>query len=71
MKRQKLIEFVLTRNSKQHLGIGYTKEQVNKLNAEEVDKLFSNYEAMLSGQMVKSFSKSIIRMYSMGACAVL
>ena len=45
MKRQKFIECVLTRNSKQYLGKAYTKERVNKLNAEEVDKLFSNYEA--------------------------
>ena len=36
-----------------------------------MDKLFSNYEAKLLGQMVKSLGKSIIRMYSMGACAVL
>ena len=37
-----------------------------------MDKLFSNYEAKLSGQMVKSLlGKSIIKMYSMGACAVL
>ena len=33
-----------------------------------MDKLFSNYEAKLSGQMVKSFGKSI---YLMGACAAL
>ena len=37
----------------------------------EVDKLFNNYEAKLSGQMVKSLGKSIINMYSMGACAAL
>ena len=29
------------------------------------------YEAKLLGQMVKSLDKSIIKMYSMGACAVL
>ena len=44
---QKLIECVLTRNIKQYLGKEYTEEQINKLNAEEVDKLFSNYEAEL------------------------
>ena len=48
-----------------------TKEQGNKLSAEEVDKLFSIYEAKLLGQMVKSLGKSIIRMYSMETCAVL
>ena len=36
-----------------------------------MDKLFNNYEAKLSGQMVKSLRKSIINMYSMGACAAL
>ena len=36
-----------------------------------MDKLFSIYGAKLSGQIVKSLEKSIIRMYSMGACVVL
>ena len=71
MKRQKLIECVLTANSKQYLGKAYTEKQVNKLSAEEVGKLLSNYEAELSGQIVKSLGKSIIRMYSMGVCSVL
>ena len=36
-----------------------------------MEKLFDNYEAKLPGQMIKSLGKSIIDMYSMGACAVL
>ena len=36
-----------------------------------MDKLFNNYEAKLSGQMVKSLGKYIINMYSVGACAAL
>ena len=36
-----------------------------------MNKLFSNYEAKLSNQMVKSIGKSIIKMYSIGACAAL
>ena len=70
-KKQKLLEFVLTGNSKLYLGKIYTEEQINKLNTEEVEKLFSIYKAKLSGQMVKSLGKSIIHMYSMGACAAL
>ena len=70
-KCQKLLECVLTRNSKLYLGKVYTEEQLAKLNEEEVEKLFNNYEAKLSGQMVKSLGKSIINMYSMGACSVL
>ena len=70
-KHQKLLECFLTGNSKLYLGKVYTEEQLKKLSEEEVEKLFNNYEAKLSGQMVKSLGKSIINMYSMGACAVL
>ena len=70
-KHQKLLECVLTGNSKLYLGKAYTEDQLAKLNEEEVEKLFNNYEAKLSGQMVKSLGCSIINVYSMGACAVL
>ena len=70
-KRQKLLECVLTGNSKLYLGKVYTEEQLAKLSEEEVQKLFNNYEAKLSGQMVKLPGKSIINMYSMGACSAL
>ena len=70
-KRQKLLECVLIGNSKLYLGKVYTEDQMNKLSDEEVDKLFNNYEAKLSGQMVKLLGKSIINIYSMGACAAL
>ena len=70
-KRQKLFECILTRNSKLYLGKVYTEEQLAKLSEEEMEKLFNNYEAKLSGQMVKSLGKSIINMYSMGACSAL
>ena len=36
-----------------------------------MDKLFSYYKAKLSGQMMRSLGKSIIKMHSMGACTVL
>ena len=70
-KCQKLLECILTGNSKLYLGKVYTKEQVAKHNEEEVEKLFNNYEAKLSGQMVKSLGKSIINMYSIGAYSAL
>ena len=70
-KRQKLLECILTGNSKLYLGKVYTEEQLAKLSEEEVEKLFNNYEAKLSGQMVKSLGKSIINMYSIGACSAL
>ena len=70
-KRQKLLECILTGNSKLYLSNIYTEEQFAKLSEEEVEKLFNNYKVKLWGQMVKSLGKSIINMYSMGACAVL
>ena len=36
-----------------------------------MEKLFNNYEAKLSGQMVKSLGCFVINMYLMGACAAL
>ena len=53
-KHQKLLECILTGNSKLYLGNVYTEEQLTKLSKEEVEKLFNNYEAKFSGQMVKS-----------------
>ena len=70
-EKQKLLECIHTGNSNLYLGKVYTEELVNELSNEEVDKLFNNYEAKLSRQMLKSLGKSIINMYSMGACAAL
>ena len=62
---KKLLECILTRNSKLYLGKVHTEDQLAKLSEEKVEKLFNNYEAKLSGQMVKSLGHSIINMYSM------
>ena len=61
-KHQKLLECVLTGSSKLYLGKVFTEDQLKKLSEEEVDKLFNNYEAKISGQMVKSLGKLIINM---------
>ena len=70
-KCQKLFKCVLTGNSKLYLGKVYTEDQLAKLSEEKVEELFNNYEAKLSGQMVKSLGCSIINIYSMGASAAL
>ena len=44
---------------------------MKELSDEEVERLFNNYEAKLSGQMVKSLGRSIINMYLMEACVAL
>ena len=70
-KCQKLLECILTGNSKLYLGKVYTEEKIEELNEEEVEKLVNGYKAKLSGQMVKSLGHSVINMYSMGACSAL
>ena len=70
-KCQKLLECILTRNSKLYLGNVYTKEQLAKLSEEEVEKIFNNYEAKLSDQMVHSLGHSIINTYSMGYILII
>ena len=70
-KRQKLLECVLTGNSKIYFGKVYTKDQLANFSEGKVEKLCNNYEAKLSGQMVKSLGRSVINMYSMGACTAL
>ena len=60
---KKLLECILTGNSRLYLGKFYTEDQLTKLREEGVEKRFNNYEAKLSGQMVKSLGKSIINMY--------
>ena len=60
-KCQKLLECVLTRNSKLYLGKVYTEDQLEKLSEEEVKKLFNNYEAKPSSQMISLWeSQSLI-----------
>ena len=70
-KCQKLLKCILTGNSKLYLGKIYTEDQLAKLSEEEVEKLFNNYEAKLSGQMVHLLGCSIINIYSMGAFAAV
>ena len=47
------------------------KKRLKNLMKKKLEKLFNNYKAKLSGQMVKSLGCSIINMYSMGACSAL
>ena len=58
-------------NSKLYLGKVYKEDQLAKLSEEEVEKLFNNYDAKLSDQMLMLLECSIINMYLMGVCASL
>ena len=54
-----------------YLGKEYNKEQINKMDCNDVNTPLSRYESVLSAQMTKSLGKSIINLYSNIACSVL
>ena len=70
-KRERLVECVLSSNSKMYLGKEYTEEQINEMDCTNVNTLLNRHESVLSAQMNKSLGKSIINLYSNVACSVL
>ena len=70
-KRERLVAYVLSGNSKTYLGKEYTEQQINEMDCNNVNTLLSRYESVLSAQMTKSLGKSIINLYSNIACSVL
>ena len=69
--RERLVVCVLSGNSKMYLGKEYTEQQINQMDCTNVNTLLNRYESVLSAQMTKSLSKSIINLYSNIACSVL
>ena len=61
-KRERLVECVISGNSKMYLGKEYTEEQINKMDCNDVNTLLNRYEFVLSAQMTKSSGKSIINL---------
>ena len=70
-KRERLVACVLYGNSKMYLGKEYTEQQINEMDCTNVKTLLNRYESVLSAQMTKSLSKSIINLYSNVVCSVL
>ena len=70
-KRESLVAFVLSGNSKMYLGKEYTEQQINEMDCTNVNTLLNRYESVLSAQMTKSLGKSVINLYSNVACSML
>ena len=56
-KRERLVAFVLSGNSKMYLGKEYTEQQINEMDCTNVNMLLNRYESILSAQMTKSLGK--------------
>ena len=70
-KRERLVAFVLSGNSKVYLSKEYTEQQINEMDYNSINTLLNRYESILSAQMTKSLGKSVINLYSNLACSVL
>ena len=70
-KRERLVACVLSGNSITYLGKEYTEQQINEMDCTNVNTLLNRYESVLSAQMTRSLSNSVINLYSNIACSVL
>ena len=70
-KRERLVAWVLSGNSKQYVGKEYNEQQINEMDINYINILSNRYESVLSAQMTKSLGKSVINLYSNIACSVL
>ena len=70
-KRERLVAYVLSGNSKMYLRKEFTEQQINEMDCTNVNTLLNRYESVLSAQMTKSLCKSVINLYSNIACSVL
>ena len=70
-KTARLVACVLSGNSKMYLFKEYTEQEINEMDYNSINTLLNRYESVLSAQMTKSLSKSIINFYSNLACSVL
>ena len=70
-KREGVVAYVLSDNSKQYLGKEYTEQQINEMDSNSIIMLSNRYESILSVQITKSLGKIVINLYSNAACSVL
>ena len=70
-KRERLVDCVLSGNSKMYSGKEYTEQQINEMDCNNVNTLLNRYESVLNRYESKSLGKRVINLYSNVACSVL
>ena len=66
IKRERLSALVAGGKSKQYLGKDLQISDIDKMNSEEINKLYSKYEARLGASMTKTLGNSFINLYVLG-----
>ena len=59
-KKERLVAWVLSGNSKLCLGKEYAEQQINEMDCTNVNTLLNRYESVLSAQMTKSLGKKAL-----------
>ena len=65
-KQERLSAIVAGGGSRQYLGREVQLSDVDKMSAEEINKLYCRYEARLGASMTKTLGNSLINLYVMG-----
>ena len=65
-KRERLSAIIAGGGSKQYLGKDLQISDIDKMNSEEINKLYSKYEARLGASMTKTLGNSFINLYVLG-----
>ena len=70
-RKARLAALVAGGNSKQYTGKQLTLSQIDDMSDDELDSLYSRYEARLGAMMTKSLGNSALRLYAMAASMLL
>ena len=66
LKRERLSAIVAGGKGKQYLGKDLQLSDINSMSAEEINKLYTKYEARLGSSMTKTLGNSFINLYVLG-----
>ena len=63
-KRERLAVLVLNGQAKQYLGKNVSAEEIDNMDSQEINRLYTRYEARLGSCMTKTLGQTAIQLYS-------
>ena len=70
-KRDRLAALVAGGQARQYLGKNLSTDQIDEMSEDEVDRIYSRYEARLGATMTKTLGQSFLQLYAIAAGTVL
>ena len=62
-KKERLCSLAACGKTKQHLGVEFSIEQIQKMSSANIEKYHNRYEAQLGSKMVKSVGQTVLGLY--------